>query len=47
MEGLAFAFSFSLILYLLAALASWMGGAKYVHREEAAPEERVQQAPAE
>ncbi len=35
MHGLAFAFSFSLVLYLLAAIASWLGGAKYVHQEVA------------
>jgi MFS family permease len=31
MHGLAFAFTFSLILNLLAALASWLGGVKFVH----------------
>jgi MFS family permease len=38
MHGLVFAFTFSLILNLLAALASWLGGAKFIHvdREEAA-----------
>jgi MFS family permease len=38
MHGLVFAFTFSLILNLLAALASWLGGAKFIHvdREETA-----------
>ena len=31
MHGLRIAFSFSLVLYLLAALASWLRGEKYVH----------------
>ena len=34
MHGLTFAFTFSLILYLAAAAASWLGGRKYVHEEE-------------
>jgi hypothetical protein len=36
MHGLVFAFTFSLILNLLAAAASWLGGAKFIHvdREE-------------
>jgi EmrB/QacA subfamily drug resistance transporter len=39
MHGLAIAFVFSLILYLIAGLASWLGGAKYIYREpEALPE---------
>jgi hypothetical protein len=33
MHGLTFAFTFSLVLYLLAAVASWLGGARYVHDE--------------
>ena len=35
MHGLAFAFGFSMILYLLAALASWLAGGRFVHGEEA------------
>jgi len=46
MNGLGFAFSFSLALYVLAALASWLGGAKYVHRE-ATEEKALGGAPAE
>ncbi|HVY20541.1 MAG TPA: MFS transporter [Bauldia sp.] len=34
MHGLAFAFTFSLVLYLLAAVASWLGGGRYVHDDE-------------
>ena len=37
MHGLTFAFSFSLILYLLAAVASWLGGGRFVHDETVAP----------
>ncbi|MCX5513500.1 MFS transporter [Kaistia algarum] len=37
MHGLVFAFTFSLILNLLAAAASWMAGGRYVHADEAAP----------
>ncbi len=33
MHGLAFAFTFAMVLYLLSAVASWLGGAKYVHQE--------------
>jgi len=33
MHGLSIAFTFSLILYLLAALASWFRGGRYVHEE--------------
>ncbi len=33
MYGLSIAFTFSLILYLLAALASWFRGGRYVHEE--------------
>lgn len=40
MHGLTFAFSFSLILYLLAAIASWLGGARFVH-DEVVEAERV------
>ncbi len=36
MHGLAFAFGFSTILYLLAAVASWAGGGRFVHQEEEA-----------
>ncbi|MBB3931290.1 MFS family permease [Kaistia hirudinis] len=36
MHGLVFAFSFSMILNLLAALASWFAGGRYVHDEEPA-----------
>jgi hypothetical protein len=32
-EGLTFAFSFSLLLNLVAAVASWLGGGKFVHVE--------------
>lgn len=32
-HGLKFAFTFSLVLNLVAALASWMGGGKFVHAE--------------
>jgi MFS family permease len=38
MHGLTFAFTFSLILYLLAAVASWLGGARFVHDEVTPPE---------
>lgn len=34
MHGLVFAFTFSMILNLLAAAASWMAGGRYVHGEE-------------
>jgi hypothetical protein len=47
MHGLAFAFTFSLILYVLAAIASWLGGEKYVHREEALESKDLGRAPAE
>jgi MFS family permease len=47
MHGLAFAFSFSLFLYVLSAVASWLGGEKYVHREETAEDKNLGQAPAE
>jgi MFS family permease len=40
MHGLTFAFTFSLILYLLAAVASWLGGARFVH-DEVVPSESV------
>jgi hypothetical protein len=33
MHGLRIAFTFSLILFLLAAVASWLRGGKYVHQE--------------
>ena len=36
MIGIKIAFSFALTLYLLAALASWKAGAKYIHREGSA-----------
>ncbi|MBZ9937100.1 MFS transporter [Mesorhizobium sp. BR1-1-16] len=36
MHGLVFAFSFSMILNLLAAVASWLAGGKYVHEHHAA-----------
>ena len=35
MHGLAFAFTFSLILNLLAAYASWLGGVKFIHVDAA------------
>jgi MFS family permease len=47
MHGLAFAFTFSLILYVLAAIASWLGGEKYVHREEVQESKDLGRAPAE
>jgi MFS family permease len=31
MHGLKFAFTFSMVLYLISALASWLGGGKFVH----------------
>jgi hypothetical protein len=34
LHGLKIAFTFSLILFLLAALASWLRGGKYIHQEE-------------
>lgn len=34
MHGLKIAFTFSLILYLLAAIASWLRGKKYIHEED-------------
>jgi len=34
MHGLTIAFTFSLILYLLAAIASWLRGKKYIHQED-------------
>lgn len=34
MHGLRIAFTFSLILFLLAALASWLRGGRYVHEEQ-------------
>ena len=37
MHGLTFAFTFSLVLYLLAAVASWMGGRKFVHQDVPEP----------
>jgi MFS family permease len=36
--GLKFAFTFSLILNLIAAAASWRGGGKFVHADTAAPQ---------
>jgi hypothetical protein len=33
MHGLKIAFTFSLILFLLAAIASWLRGGRYVHEE--------------
>ena len=36
-HGLAYAFTFSLVLYLLAAVASWLGGAKFVHEDVPPP----------
>ena len=35
MHGLKIAFTFSLVLFLLAAIASWLRGGKYVHDEQA------------
>jgi len=34
MHGLRIAFTFSLILFLLAAIASWLRGGRYVHNEQ-------------
>src|ERR1700722_10125929 len=34
MDGLRIAFTLSLIAYLLAALASWLRGKKYIHEED-------------
>jgi hypothetical protein len=34
MVGLRYAFTFSLILYVLSALASWIGGTAIVHTSE-------------
>jgi len=36
-HGLAYAFTFSLVLYVLAAIASWLGGAKFVHEDVPPP----------
>jgi hypothetical protein len=36
-HGLAFAFSFSALLYVLAGLASWRGGMRIAQEGEAAP----------
>jgi MFS family permease len=47
MHGLTFAFTFSLILYLLAAVASWLGGARYVHDEAVEAEANRAAAPGE
>lgn len=38
MHGLKIAFSFSLVLYLLAALASWLRGKRYIHEENSVEE---------
>jgi MFS family permease len=46
MHGLLFAFSFSMILNLIAAYASWQGGAKFIH-VEAEELALSQEAPAE
>jgi len=42
-HGLAFAFSFSALLYVLAGLASWRGGMRIAQEGEAVP--RVTQEP--
>jgi hypothetical protein len=34
MQGLKFAFTFSLILNLISAAASWLGGSKFAHSVE-------------
>lgn len=39
MHGLKIAFTFSLILYLLAAIASWLRGKRYIHEEHAPPDD--------
>jgi hypothetical protein len=46
MHGLTFAFTFSLVLYLLAAVASWMGGRKFVHQDAAPPLADGEEVPA-
>jgi hypothetical protein len=46
MHGLTFAFTFSLVLYLLAAIASWMGGRKYVHQDVPQPLSDGEEVPA-
>jgi hypothetical protein len=33
-DGLRIAFTFSMVLFLLAAIASWMRGGKYIHDDE-------------
>ena len=40
MHGLKIAFTFSLVLFVLAAIASWLRGGKYVHQE---PDEETQE----
>lgn len=42
MHGLRLAFGFSLALYLLAAVASWLRGGKYIHSEIDPADEREQ-----
>ena len=34
-DGLRIAFTFSLVLYIAAAIASWLRGGKYVHTDDA------------
>jgi len=34
MKGMRIAFGFSLVLFLIAAASSWMGGTKYIHEED-------------
>ena len=43
MHGLRIAFSFSLILFLLAAIASWLRGNRYVYEEHGVPDDQTKQ----
>ncbi|HVO16318.1 MAG TPA: MFS transporter [Alphaproteobacteria bacterium] len=47
MDGITLAFGFAALLYLLSALASWLGGGRYVHIEEDQLEARESRAAAE
>jgi MFS family permease len=47
MDGITLAFGFAALLYLLSALASWLGGGRYVHIEEEPLDTRETRAAAE
>lgn len=41
MHGLRIAFSFSMALFLLAAVASWLRGGKYVYGDRGSPDDQT------